>query len=78
MRNNARPSAPLSERAVLFVAGDDSEAKEVVAKLIEDIGFAVVDTGFLREGGRLQQPGSPIYNVLMTVEEAKQRLANLP
>ncbi len=78
MRNNARPFAPLSERAVLFVAGDDSEAKEVGAKLIEDIGFAAVDTGFLREGGRLQQPGSPIYNVLMTVEEAKQRLANLP
>ncbi len=78
MRNNARPSAPLSARAVLFVAGDDSEAKEVVAKLIEDIGFAAVDTGFLREGGRLQQPGSPIYNVLMTLEEAKQRLANLP
>jgi predicted dinucleotide-binding enzyme len=40
LRNNARPSASLSERAVLFVAGDDSEAKEVVAKLIEDIGFA--------------------------------------
>jgi 8-hydroxy-5-deazaflavin:NADPH oxidoreductase len=78
MRNNARPSAPLPARAVLFVAGDDSEAKEVVAKLIEDIGFAAVDTGFLREGGRLQQPGSPIYNVLMTFEEAKQRLDNLP
>ncbi|MFL5691198.1 MAG: NADPH-dependent F420 reductase [Ktedonobacteraceae bacterium] len=78
MRNNARPSAPLPARAVLFVAGDDSKAKEVVAKLIEDIGFAAVDTGFLREGGRLQQPGSPIYNVLMTFEEAKQRLDNLP
>ncbi|HLX58654.1 MAG TPA: NADPH-dependent F420 reductase [Ktedonobacteraceae bacterium] len=63
------------ERLVLFVAGDDSEAKAVVARLIEEIGFAAVDTGFLHEGGRLQQPGSPIYNVPMTVEEARQRLA---
>lgn len=66
------------ERLVIFIAGDDSEAKEVVAHLIEDIGFAAVDTGFLSEGGRRQQPGSPIYNVPMTVAQAKQALANLP
>jgi predicted dinucleotide-binding enzyme len=65
------------DRLVLFMAGDDTEAKEVVARLIEDVGFATVDTGFLREGGRLQQPGSPIFNVPMTVQEAKQRLSNL-
>lgn len=65
------------DRLVLFVAGDDTEAKEVVARLIEDIGFATVDTGFLHEGGRIQQPGSPIFNVPMTVQEAKQRLTNL-
>jgi 8-hydroxy-5-deazaflavin:NADPH oxidoreductase len=62
---------------VLFVAGDDSEAREVVAQLIEEIGFAAVDTGFLHEGGRLQQPGSPIYNVPMTVKEALLRLSDL-
>ena len=67
-----------NERLVLFVAGDDTEAKAIVAKLIEDIGFAAVDTGFLHEGGRRQQPGSPIYNVPMTVNEAKQRLTDLP
>lgn len=66
------------DQLVLFIAGDDSEAKEVVAKLIEDIGFAAIDTGFLHEGGRRQQPGSPIYNAPMTVEEAKKRLENLP
>ncbi|GCE23952.1 NADPH-dependent F420 reductase [Dictyobacter kobayashii] len=65
------------QRLVLFIAGDDSEAKEIVARLIEDIGFAAVDTGFLHDGGRLQQPGSPIYNVPMTVEQAKQKLTDI-
>ena len=63
------------DRLVLFVAGDDAEAKAVVSKLIEDIGFAPVDTGSLHEGGRLQQPGSPIYNKPLTVEQAQKLLA---
>jgi predicted dinucleotide-binding enzyme len=64
-----------NNRLVLFVAGDDTEAKAVVSKLIEDIGFAPVDTGSLREGGRLQQPGSVIYNKPMTTEQANKLLA---
>lgn len=78
LRRESRPGAPLDQRLVLFEAGDETEAKEVVARLIEDIGYAAVDTGFLKEGGRLQQPGSPIYNVPLTVEEARQKLENLP
>jgi predicted dinucleotide-binding enzyme len=65
---------PLDERRAIFIAGDDSEAKAVVAKLIESIGFAAVDTGFLHEGGRLQQPGSEIYNKDLTVREAAKTL----
>jgi len=65
------------DRLVLFVAGDDAVAKDVVSKLIEDIGFKAVDSGSLREGGRKQQPGSPIYNNPMTVEVAYKRLAEL-
>jgi len=63
------------DRLVLFVAGDDAEAKAEVSKLIEDIGFAPVDTGSLREGGRLQQPGSAIYNKPLTTEQAQKLLA---
>lgn len=70
-----KPGAPLDERLVLFVAGDDEEAKSVVFGLIEEIGFAPVDTGSLREGGRLQEPGSPIYNRPMTLEQARGTLA---
>jgi len=65
---------PVDERRVIFLAGDDSEAKQVVAKLIEEIGFAPVDTGSLREGGRRQQPGSDIYNNDMTGAAARKVL----
>lgn len=65
---------PLDKRRVIFIAGDDSQAKEVVAKLIEEIGFAAVDTGFLHEGGKLQQPGTPVYNKTLTVSEAEDLL----
>jgi predicted dinucleotide-binding enzyme len=65
------------ERLVLFIAGDDVPAKKDVSQLIEQIGFAPVDTGSLREGGRRQQPGSPIYNRPMTTTEASEALKSL-
>lgn len=65
------------ERLVLFVAGDDEEAKALVSGLIEEIGFEPVETGSLRDGGRKQQPGSPIYNNPMTAEQAREVLAGL-
>ena len=71
----ASGSRPAYEgRLVVFIAGDDAAAKSSVAKLIDDIGFASVDTGSLRDGGRRQQPGSPIYGRPMTVREAKNIL----
>ncbi|GCE12893.1 NADPH-dependent F420 reductase [Tengunoibacter tsumagoiensis] len=65
-------------RLVIFLAGDNAQAKAIVSQLIEEIGFAPLDTGSLHEGGLLQQPGSPIYNIPLTVEEARKRLAQLP
>lgn len=66
---------PLEERRAIFIAGDDSEAKEIVARLIEQIGFAAVDTGFLHEGGRSQQPGTAVYNKDVTAKEAAALLS---
>ncbi len=40
---------------VLFVSGDDKEAKAEVSEMIKDIGFAPVDLGSLSAGGKLQQ-----------------------
>ena len=68
-------SAPLEERRAIFIAGDDSGAREIVARLIEEIGFATVDTGFLHEGGRRQQPGTAIYNKDVTAKEAAALLS---
>jgi 8-hydroxy-5-deazaflavin:NADPH oxidoreductase len=62
------------DRWTIFVAGDDAEAKGLVSGLIEEIGFVPIDTGSLREGGRLQQPGSPIYTKLLTEEQARTTL----
>lgn len=45
---------------VIFVSGDDAEAKSEVAALFEDAGFFVVDLGALREGGQMQQVGGPL------------------
>jgi predicted dinucleotide-binding enzyme len=75
LAGRGQPDAPAGERHAIFLAGDDDDAKAVVARLIVDIGFAPVDTGSLREGGRRQQPGSPIYNAPMTGSEARRRLA---
>jgi len=67
-------SLPLEKRRAIFIAGDDSKAKETVAKLIADVGYAAVDTGFLHEGGKSQQPGSPIYGKELTAGEAAKAL----
>jgi 8-hydroxy-5-deazaflavin:NADPH oxidoreductase len=48
---------------VIFVSGDDTEAKAEVGALFEDGGFFVVDLGGLREGGRMQQVGGPLNGV---------------
>lgn len=66
---------PLEERRAIFIAGDDEEAKQVVARLVEEIGFAAVDTGSLGEGGRRQQVGTPIYNKELNAREAAEVLS---
>ena len=45
---------------VIFLSGDDADAKSEVGGLFEDAGFFVVDLGGLREGGRIQQFGGPL------------------
>jgi predicted dinucleotide-binding enzyme len=77
LRTEGRPSAPEEERLAHFVAGGDGEAKAVVSRLIEEIGFAPVDTGSLSDG-RKHEPDSPIHNVPMDPErQARETLAGM-
>ena len=45
---------------VVFMSGDDAEAKSDVGAIFEGAGFFLVDLGGLREGGRMQQVGAPL------------------
>ena len=48
---------------VIFVSGDDVEAKSVVAALFQDAGFSTIDLGDLATGGVLQQIHHPLAGV---------------
>jgi predicted dinucleotide-binding enzyme len=56
-------------RQLLFCAGDDTEAKTVFQQTFEAIGFAPVDAGPLREGGRLMQVGGGLLSALHALKQ---------
>ena len=77
LQDEGRPGADLKDRLAVFLAGDDAETKAVVSKLIEEIGFAPIDAGSLREGGWRLEPGSPIYNAPLKGGEAQEAVSRL-
>ena len=50
-------------RRVIFLSGDDTNAKAEVVALFEDAGFSPIDLGGLSTGGRMQQVGGPLSGV---------------
>jgi hypothetical protein len=62
-------------RLAIPVAGDDAAAKAIVMKLIDEVGFDAVDSGNLHDGGRRQQPGTPVYNQPFDASAAREALA---
>jgi predicted dinucleotide-binding enzyme len=48
---------------VIFLSGDDVDAKSEVRRLFEDAGFSVIDLGDLVTGGRMQQVRAPLAGV---------------
>jgi 8-hydroxy-5-deazaflavin:NADPH oxidoreductase len=48
---------------VLFLSGDDADAKSEVVALFEAAGFSPLDLGGLSTGGRMQQVGGPLAGV---------------
>lgn len=56
----ALPPATEAGRRVMFLSGDDEDARAAVGALIDDIGYAAVDLGSLSTGSALPQPGGPL------------------
>jgi predicted dinucleotide-binding enzyme len=50
-------------RRVIFISGDDADAKAAVVALFQDAGFAVIDLGGLATGGAMQQIHHPLAGV---------------
>jgi len=71
--NDGRPAGD-RERIALPVAGDDPNAKTVVSRLIDELGFDAVDAGGLDDSWR-QQPGTPVYGADLPADKARHALA---
>ena len=61
-------------RIALPVAGDDPVAKDLVMRLVDDLGFDPVDAGGLDDSWR-QQPGTPVYGTDLDAEGVRRALA---
>lgn len=61
-------------RLAFPVAGDDARAKQVVVRLIDQLGFDAVDDGGLGDSWR-QQPGTPVYDKKLDSSEVRRALA---
>jgi 8-hydroxy-5-deazaflavin:NADPH oxidoreductase len=48
---------------VIFISGDDADAKADVVALFQDAGFAAIDLGDLATGGAMQQIHHPLAGV---------------
>nr|WP_255363974.1 NAD(P)-binding domain-containing protein [Dyella sp. 333MFSha] len=72
LRTHGKPSTA-DKRIALPVAGDDSNAKATILKLVDELGFDGVDAGTLAESWR-QQPASPVYGTDLDLEGVRQAL----
>jgi 8-hydroxy-5-deazaflavin:NADPH oxidoreductase len=67
-------AAGTADRRALAIAGDDADAKATVGRLIDELGFDVVDIGTLAESWRIQ-PDTPGYGPRLDVEGLRAALA---
>jgi len=66
------PPGTKGRRAVVL-AGNNPEAKVVVARLISDLGFDFIDAGPLSEGWRFG-PGTPVFGGRYTARDLREAL----
>lgn len=73
LTTDGQPAGTPNRRA-LAIAGNDSDAKRVVAQLIGEFGFDVVDLGPLSNSWRIQRD-TPGYGPRRTADELRRDLA---
>lgn len=66
--------AGTKNRRALAIAGNDTDAKASVTRLLDQFGFDTVDAGLLKEGWRIQRD-TPGYGPRRTAEELRLDLA---
>jgi predicted dinucleotide-binding enzyme len=67
------------DRVVMFLCGDDEEAKRVVAGVIDDAGFTPVDMGGTSDAAPMEAPRRPgaVYGEEVHEREARDFVAKL-
>lgn len=70
---HAQPAGATGRRA-LAVYADDAEARDIVARLIDEVGFDVVDGGPLADSWRIERD-TPGYIPHFTAEQLRTKLA---
>jgi predicted dinucleotide-binding enzyme len=73
MSGDGRPKGD-SKRRALALAGDDQQAKRLVARLYDEFGFDAVDIGGLDESWRLDV-GQPAFVIRQNVAELRANVA---
>ena len=73
LEDERRPVGSQDRRA-LGVAGDDADAVDIVANVIERIGYDTVRLNSLR-AGRILQPGGPVFGVSLRRTEFERATA---
>lgn len=76
LKDRSKPKGT-KDRIALAVSGDDAKAKEIVFKLVDDLGFDPFDVGTIAQSWK-QQPGSVIYCRDINLEELKRRVDTMP
>jgi len=72
LKDFSRPKAK-KDGIALTVSGDNVKAKEVVFKLVDELGFDSFDIGTIVQSWK-QQPGSSIYCRDLNLDELKNRI----
>jgi len=73
LTTHGQPRGTVNRRA-LVIAGDDADAKQTVAALLDQFGFDTVDAGTAKDSWRIQ-PGTPGYGPRRNAEELRADLA---